>query len=202
MNGKTHQIVGLTGGLLVSGILYKIGVFSLPACLSTIALSSVGSYIPDIDHTGSKAGKKAPLLSYPIKYTSKLFSWLYRKTKIKGFNKISMMFEHRGIFHSPLFWLLIFIPLFIFIPPIVNQPIVKEMVVGGLFGFLLGVMLHLFADMLNPTGIPLFLLIIYRKFRLAKIVTGSTSEMVFKAIAIFVLFISFVLTCLIFFNII
>lgn len=202
MNGKTHQIVGLTGGLLASGLFYKVGIMSVPACLSTIALSSIGSYIPDIDHTGSKAGKKAPLLSYPIKYTSKLFSWVYKKTKIKSFNKISMMFEHRGIFHSPLFWILIFLPVFIFVPPLVSQPIVQDMVVGGLFGFLLGVMLHLFADMLNPTGIPLFLPFLHRKFRLAKIVTGSKSEMVFKAFAILVLFISFILTCLIFINII
>lgn len=201
MNGKTHQLVGLTGSILTSAILYKIGVFDIPASLATVAMSSIGSYIPDIDHVGSKAGKKVPILSYPIKGLSSLFSWLYKKTRCKVFDRISEWFEHRGIFHAPLFWMLIFIPLFIFIPPLITHELVQHMVIGGLFGLALGVVLHLLADMLNPTGIPLFMPIIHTKFRLARIVTGSKAELVFKVLMLLLLFVSIGFAGLIFFNI-
>lgn len=202
MNGKTHQLVGLTGSVLTSAILYKVGIFDVPASLAAIAMSSIGSYIPDIDHVGSKAGKKVPILSYPIKGLSSLCSWLYKKTGCKIFNRIGEWFEHRGIFHAPLFWMLIFVPLFIFIPPLIVHEVVQHMIVGGLLGLALGVVLHLFADMLNPTGIPLLMPIIHKKFRLAKIVTGSKAELGFKVLMILLLFISIGLAILIFLNIV
>lgn len=184
MNGKTHQLVGLTGGVITSALMIQTGVFQPYDCLALLAMSSVGSYLPDIDHTGSTAGKRAPILSYPIHGISKLFSLLYRKTKWSIFDKISEMFAHRGIFHSPLFWILIFIPMFMFVPPLIVVNWIRPLVVCGIIGLALGIGLHLFADMLNPTGIPLFMPIINHKFRIGKIVTGSKVEIVFKIFVI------------------
>ncbi len=187
MNGKTHMLVGIGGGIITGAVLYKAGIFAMPDVAATIACSAVGSYIPDIDHTGSVAGRKAPLLSWPIKGLANLFDWLYDTTKIKLFKKLSGMFTHRGIFHAPLFWALIFVPLFLFLVPAIEEPFIQSTLRAGLIGLLLGVGLHLFADMLNPTGIPLFMPIHDKKYRLARIVTGSTGELIFKIVVILAL---------------
>ena len=189
MNGKTHQLVGLTGSVLVATALYKTGL-GIPASIATIAFSTLGSYAPDRDHTGSTAGKKMALVSYPISGLCKLFAWMHRKTKIKLFKHISEMFQHRGIFHAPLFWLAIFIPLLIFVPPAITYESIRQLAIGGIIGFATGVALHLAADMLNPTGIPLFMPISNKKFRLARIVTGSRAETGFKIVVILTLLIS------------
>lgn len=185
MNGKTHQLVGITGGVLAATILYETGIFELLPCLSTIAMSSLGSLIPDIDHTGSIAGKKIPIFSYPIRWLSQFFLWLNRVTKVKFFYNIGKLFSHRGIFHSPLMWMIGFIIL------IVNSkkffadiPLMNHIVFCGIIGLWIGIILHLLADMLNPTGIPLFMPISNRKYSIGKIVTGSAAESIFKYIMI------------------
>lgn len=190
MNGKTHQLVGLTGAVLASTFMIKSGNFAAYDCIATIAMSSVGSLLPDIDHTGSTVGKRMAILSYPIKGLSKMFSFFYNKTKWKIFDKISEMFSHRGIFHSPLFWALIFIPMFLFIPPAIAVEWIRPLVVAGIIGLAVGVGLHMFADMLNPTGIPLLMPIFNHKFSIGKIVTGSKAEIVFKVVVIFAFLIS------------
>ncbi len=187
MNGKTHQLVGITGGILASAFMIKSGNFQIYDCLAVLAMSSVGSYLPDIDHTGSTAGKRAPILSYPIYGISKMFSWMYKKTKCKIFDSLSEMFAHRGIFHAPLLWALIFIPMFMFIPPIIVVDWIRPLVIAGIIGMCIGVTLHLFADMLNPTGIPLFMPIFNHKFRIGKIVTGSKAELIFKIFVVLIL---------------
>ena len=99
------------------------------------------------------------------------------------------MFTHRGIFHAPLFWLALFLPLFIFAIPAIEYEFAKLVVASLLFGLLLGIALHLFADMLNPTGIPLLMPFCNKKFRLARIVTGSGGELLFKLVMIIIFFV-------------
>ena len=84
MNGKTHQIVGITLGVVTSTVLHKTTGMSLFNAIPIIACSSAGSYMPDIDHVGSKLGKKLPILSWPISGMAKLFNWLYKSTKLTG----------------------------------------------------------------------------------------------------------------------
>lgn len=196
MNGKTHQLVGITGGLMASALMIHTGTYNVAECLSLLALSSVGSYVPDIDHTGSVAGKRVALFSYPIRWISKLFSWLYRKTKLRLFDKISEMFAHRGIFHAPIFWAAVFIPLFVFVPPLIVHSFARGLVEAGIIGLLIGVSLHMLADMLNPTGIPLFMPLFNHKFSIGKIVTGSKAEFVFKVIMLLVFIMACGLACL------
>ncbi len=50
-------------------------------------------------------------------------------------------------------------------------------------------------------AIPLFMPIIHKKFSLARIVTGSKAELVFKVLMLLLLFISIGLAALIFLNI-
>lgn len=181
---------------MASALMIHTGTYNVAECLSLLALSSVGSYVPDIDHTGSVAGKRVALFSYPIRWISKLFSWLYRKTKLRLFDKISEMFAHRGIFHAPIFWAAVFIPLFVFVPPLIVHSFARGLVEAGIIGLLIGVSLHMLADMLNPTGIPLFMPLFNHKFSIGKIVTGSKAEFVFKVIMLLVFIMACGLACL------
>ena len=187
MNGKTHVLVGISGGFIASALLYRAGVYDIPAVAATIVGSAVGSYVPDVDHIGSVAGKKVPIVSWPIKGLYHLFDTLYDSTKLKIFRKLSNMFTHRGLFHAPLFWLLLFVPTFLFLTPLIADDFIHNVVSAGLFGLLAGIFLHLLADMLNPTGIPLFMPICDKKFRLARIVTGSGGEIIFRVCMVIVL---------------
>jgi inner membrane protein len=186
MNGKTHQLVGITGGFLTSAILVRSGSFEIADAAAAIVGSSIGSYIPDVDHIFSVAGRKAFFLSWPILGLHKLFKWIYSKTKIKFFKKLSDMFNHRGIFHAPLFWTVIFLPLFFLATSLIKDEFIKNTLVGFLFGNFIGVFLHLFADMLNPTGIPIFMPFHDKKYRLAQIRTGSWGEFIFRIIMVVV----------------
>ena len=192
MNGKTHQIVGITLGVAASTILHKTTGMSLFNAIPLIACSSAGSYIPDIDHVGSKLGKKLPILSWPISGMSKLFKFLYSKTKWKIFNHFGEMFEHRGILHAPLFWTLIFGLIFSCVLPLIVVPLAAELFTYAMIGLTVGIGGHLLADMLNPTGIPLFMPFVNKQFRFARIRTGSSSESVFLIFAVLCLFASLI----------
>ena len=192
MNGKTHQIVGITLGVAASTILHKTTGMSLFNAIPLIACSSAGSYIPDIDHVGSKLGKKLPILSWPISCMSKLFKFLYSQTKWKIFNHFGEMFEHRGILHAPLFWSLVFGLIFCFVSPLITVALAAELFNYAMIGLIIGIAGHLLADMLNPTGIPIFMPFFNKKFRFARIRTGSQEESVFFIIAILMLIASFV----------
>ena len=185
MNGKTHQLVGMTGSLLVSAALLNFNVCTIYECAAIVGMGAIGSYIPDIDHTGSVVGKKVSILSYPIRWTSYLFRWLHKKTDVKLFKKISEMFAHRGIFHAPILWAIGFLLAFLLIPPLVTDAIIVGFVKAGIIGLFTGIFLHIGADMLNPTGVPILMPIINKKISIGKIVTGSRGEFLFKAIMLF-----------------
>lgn len=192
MNGKTHQIVGITLGVVTSTVLHKATGTSLFNAIPIIACSSAGSYIPDIDHVGSKLGKKLPILSWPISGMAKLFNWLYKSTKLKIFSHFAEMFAHRGILHAPLFWSLIFGLIFCFVSPLITVQLAAELFNYAMIGLIVGIGGHLLADMLNPTGIPIFMPFFNKKFRFARIRTGSQEESVFFIIAILALVASFI----------
>lgn len=160
---------------------------SLFNAIPIIACSSAGSYMPDIDHVGSKLGKKLPILSWPISGMAKLFNWLYKSTKLKIFSHFAEMFAHRGILHAPLFWSLIFGLIFYCVSPLITVTLAAELFNYAMIGLIVGIGGHLLADMLNPTGIPIFMPFFNKKFRIAKIRTGSQSESIFLVFAILAL---------------
>jgi membrane-bound metal-dependent hydrolase YbcI (DUF457 family) len=123
---------------------------------------------------------------------SKLFKFLYSKTKWNIFKHFGEMFEHRGILHAPLFWALIFGLIFCCISPLIVLPLAAELFNYAMVGLIIGIGGHLLADMLNPTGIPIFMPFVNKKFRFAKIRTGSTAESIFLIFSILCLFASIV----------
>lgn len=187
MNGKTHQLMGFASSLAVSTIGHQMGVMPLPICAAVIAGSCLGSYVPDMDHPGSTLGRRIAIISHPINLLSKMFMAIHKKTKGKISLKLGELFAHRGIFHAPLFWAVVMTALTMYLPGISNNDAVSGMILGILIGISIGIGMHLFADMFNPTGIPLFAPFWNKKFRLGRIVTGSKAEwLVLGVCAVFV----------------
>lgn len=176
MNGKTHQLIGFTSSLAFATVMYSTNNGSLPICATVIAGSCLGSYIPDMDHPGSTLGRKIGIISHPINLLSKLFASIHKKTKGKISLKLSEIFAHRGIFHAPIFWCVIMGLLFWKLPFLTNITTVHNAILGILTGISIGIGMHLFADMFNPTGIPILMPIYNKKLSLGKIVTGSKKE--------------------------
>lgn len=178
MNGKTHQLIGFTSSLAFATVIYSTSNVSLSICATIIVGSCLGSYIPDMDHPGSTLGRKIGIISHPINLLSKLFASIHKKTKGKISLKLSEIFAHRGIFHAPIFWIVIMGLLFWKIPLLISVEAVRNAIIGMLTGVGIGIGMHLFADMFNPTGIPILMPIFNKKLSLGRIVTGSKNEWV------------------------
>ena len=165
MRYQTH----MAGGLL-------IGVSSLNLVADKLNLNSdiasfegmvfitgavIGSLFPDIDHRGSYLGRKA-------KITSTI---------------TNALFGHRGITHSPIamgafvFFLYLLSKLFI-----VTSPFIKLWFIG----FFLGILSHIFLDMLTKGGVPLLLPFTRKRISLTKMKTGSMGEKLVMIIMVIV----------------
>lgn len=90
-------------------------------------LSGIGSLLPDLDVASSIIGRKLPI-------TSRL---------------ANSLFGHRTVLHALLPWLTAFNLLW---PVFAAVPLRWAIFAGAA----IGIMSHLFLDMLNPSGIPLF----------------------------------------------
>ena len=177
MTGKTHQLIGFTTALAVSTATIKIGgTETIPFCIGMVAGSCLGSYIPDMDHTGSKLGRKLAIISHPIHLLSQMCLSIHRKTGGKISKWFGELLAHRGIFHAPLFWGIIMAILIKTVPPLFATAFASMLTRAILTGVGLGIGAHLIADMLNPTGIPLFAPFSLKKMRIARILTGSRAE--------------------------
>lgn len=144
MTYKTHILGGVLGGLLAAQTTNSSEVAVI------VGVSTVFSLAPDIDIPNSKAGNKFGIVS-------------------KGINKA---FGHRGLFHSPILYLVIAY----FLRNILPFPI--------LLGGLVGVGSHLFLDMFNSTGIPVLYPLSRSKISFAKIKTRSAGETFFALLLI------------------
>lgn len=119
----------------------------------------IGSIFPDIDAESSSIGS----LTKPVSTV------IYKLNSALGHAKE----RHRGIFHDLALWAgLLILSLYQF-------PVLKGFFIGGLS--------HLFLDMFNPAGIPVFFI---SRIRLAKIKAMSTEANVLTCI-ITVLFFTF-----------
>ena len=110
---KTHLVLGLFLGLV------SLQFLNVPYKLLFVLLVASFSSLPDIDHPKSKLGRKLFFLSWPI----------------------SLIFKHRGFFHS------IFPPLFLFL--FFNY--VKLSFLA--FAISIGYISHLIGDAITKEGI-------------------------------------------------
>lgn len=170
MLAKTH----ITGGAVAATLyaLAAVSMDSLPEASlgilgTTIAAGGFGGLIPDIDHPNSKISKK-------LKPISKI---------------VNLIFSHRGLFHTPILYIIIW-------------GLLTFQIANPYYGFLLnaifiGIASHLILDALNPTGIPLFFPLENKRRHFANIKTGSWAEtLVFGT-----LFVCLTMLCLVLFKV-
>lgn len=81
MNGREHMSFGLVTGVAAGIVLSTNGVVDETATLGFVALSLLGSLVPDADHEHSKINSMFP--------PAKLIHYIFRE---------------RGLFHDPAFW--------------------------------------------------------------------------------------------------
>lgn len=165
MRYKTHVAGGLLAGVsslnLIADKLNISSDITSYEGMVFIAGAVIGSLFPDIDHRGSYLGRKA-------KITSTI---------------TNALFGHRGITHSPIamgafvFFLYLLSKLFI-----VTSPFIKLWFIG----FFLGILSHIFLDMLTKGGVPLLLPFTKKRISLTKMKTGSMGEKLVMIIMVIV----------------
>lgn len=115
-----------------------------------IAFAGLGALIPDLDHQGSYLGRR-------MKITSRVLSTL----------------GHRGLTHSPIILSIVFALLYALLNSI---PFSKEIFLG----LYIGSLSHIFLDMFNSMGVPLFSPIFGRYVSFGRIKVNSMSETVIR----------------------
>lgn len=146
MMGKTHQLGGVSAGVLTATTLYIGGqplVNEHPELIPAIIAGGwLGGMIPDIDHPNATISN-VKVLGIPF---LKPLAWL-----------INALFGHRGATHTIwALWLttLPFLLSYLFIPP--EAILIQAIVTLFGFGYAAGYLSHLVLDALTPSGTPMF----------------------------------------------
>lgn len=166
MNYITHSIGGLGAGMAVLSLMEGLDEISK---VTIVSGAIFGSLLPDIDHTKSFMGRKAPIVSHVVAAT----------------------FKHRGFLHTPVFIIISAVFLFVAAPLITNVDISRTF---SFFtkGLIPGMVTHILLDSFNKGGIPWLWPVTDKRFRLLSIKTDSVLESVFSLglsfIIIFVFF--------------
>ena len=164
MRYQTHIAGGLLAGVsTLNPVANKLSLNSNLASIESMVFISgavIGSLFPDIDHKGSYIGRKARITS----------------------TVASVLFGHRGVTHSPI--PLGIFPLFLYFASklFIVSPLVKIWFIG----FFIGVLSHIFLDMLTKGGVPLLLPFSRKKISLTNIKTGSVGEKLVMIIMVMV----------------
>lgn len=172
MQYKTHRLGGMCAGAVTAAAIYgdkysfiSSNEYLIPATFTLIAAGAIGSLIPDIDHSNSYVSRRNPILAALVKLLldfSKLVTnillffcfWISKKRK----REILSGMEHRGIFHTILMTLAIYL-LFGIIANIL--PTYGELIQ---IGITVGYLSHILVDMLTKSGVMLLYPIVTKKF--------------------------------------
>lgn len=162
MTAKTHMIVGVLCGAAYATATRELDLAVIAAGVSS---SVVGSLVPDIDHHSSKISQKNIATTTVSKIVSALTS-------------------HRGIVHS--LWFCIFASVaFRFLSGVVDDMLtldISRFIEPCTIYFFIGCVSHLIADTFNRQGINWLPPITRKKFRVARILTGSYKEYIFLGV--------------------
>lgn len=152
MNHQAHKVAGVCAGTIAATLIYHNDLQSgqgLIAVVPMIVGGYFGGLLPDIDHPGSKIGKRL----YPI-------AWVVNK-----------LFGHRGATHS-LLALFLTSALFL-MPSLLLDGFAKFMYTQFAIGVSVGFLSHLLLDMTTKSGIPLMYPFLPKSFRIARLTTGK-----------------------------
>ncbi|MUJ20498.1 metal-dependent hydrolase [Aliivibrio fischeri] len=137
MNAKGHMCMATSCYIFTEQLSPTLPIYNSGAVdwLSGLLIAILGGLIVDLDHPDSLVGSKLKFLSIPI----------------------SIIFGHRGMFHSLLAIIGICYLLVEYIEPTLNASIQPFLI-----PFIIGFISHLFADSLTPAGIYWFYPLKYR----------------------------------------
>lgn len=183
MKYQTHVLTSITASVALTQYT------PISASVSLFAGVLVGSLLPDIDEPQSYMGRRTHIdFEKRIKRSNKpkIIKWLMLKTllvKRVGLSPIiKRMFGHRGMTHTLLATLVVFVPyLIMFYPQLVNlekyeSHFLYEQLQILLMGIGFGYLFHILGDMLSKTGVPLFYPFVKRKVKFPLYTTGKWTE--------------------------
>lgn len=165
LQGKVHVAIGV-GALACLCVKYPSGfdfngINILP--IISMATAAAGSYAPDIDSNRTHAGQKHKVASSVV-------------SKVGG--------GHRGITHTLLFPAII-AGFMIFVNGYLAQyQYLATLVQSLLFGFEFGWVMHIFADLFNGKGCPVFWPIVQAKVHIMDLPSSGFVPWIFAAVLI------------------
>ena len=159
---RTHILGGVFAGLALSTKFTGIDTLFI-SCVGSV----IGSTIPDIDGHNSFITKKTSLFG-----------------KI-----ISKIAKHRGILHTPFFYIVTNLIIY----EILISQVHTEYLRLFIFSLFIGEISHLILDSLNPIGIMILWTYIKKRFRFMRITTGSKVENVVAGILFLLCCVTFVI---------
>lgn len=211
MCGKTHKVGGLCLGIITGSLLlhppFTINKIIL-ACI-LIIWAIIGSLLPDIDHQGSTISKKRSfsvtlnklmsknrflqqgilkIVFCPIFIIMALFICIISLLLSFLSKIITNLFEHRGITHAPVTYIVISLLLAVFIPTFSGFS--QYVYICSLIGVFVGAISHILMDSLTVDGTPWFYPLSKKKYRILKLRTGHGE--IFVSITCFILTFLFV----------
>lgn len=168
MQGKVHVAIGVASTVCLCAK-YPTGFeFANTMIIPLIALATAtaGSYAPDIDMGRTHSGMK-------------------HKTASKVISKVGG--GHRGITHTLLVPAIVAALMFLVSNYLTRLPYIASVLNSLLFGFQWGYIMHLFADLFNGKGIPLFWPIMRGKVHIADLPSSGFGGWAFAVVMIFIM---------------
>ncbi len=155
MRGRTHLVGGLTAGIVASSVLG----LTLGQTVIMVAVSGLGGLIPDIDHENSIITKKTGLAGWTI----------------------SRRFEHRGVLHTPIVYIIINSILGMLFKNINASLLITDMFMGEIS--------HLVLDSFNKIGIMWLWPISKKRFHILSVHSGGIADNITNAVCILIMFV-------------
>lgn len=150
MQGSTHMAGGACAAVAYLLFVHPETIHSPAMILAAAGIGAAGGLVPDIDHPKSKISQ----VLQPI------------------YILVSHISPHRGLFHTPLFYALIWF-LWTWKCPDPKHLLWSRLLFTGIAS-------HLFLDFLNPSGIPVFFPFSKKRRHIAAIRTGGKVDSVIR----------------------
>ena len=165
MNGKVHVAIGVgTAACLLMKYPTGMDFYGLSVSPAIALLTATaGSYAPDIDLGRSHSGMKHKVASKVI-------------TKVGG--------GHRGITHALLVPTIVLILMMFVSSYLSAAPSLAYLLNSLLFGWEWGYLLHIFADLFNGKGVPLFWPLLQTKVHIMDLPSTGIVPWIFSVVLV------------------
>ena len=204
MTGNSHKAIGIAVGAAFTIYGYQNGI---PAAALALVSAPIGAMLPDIDHSGSKAGrirKTAADVAIVVAATAMVGAAVYYGwynvdymvliaiglgvalplTVLAALSRTKHVRDflgfatmHRGIMHTLLLPVCMF-----FAARHISSTYILILLWGGMAGYVS----HIFADCITKRGCPILFPLTQKSISLTKMNTGSRAEKICVAVIVIV----------------